>query len=128
MKFIEYFTKAKTYFIILISITVLQSLALLFAIYPKFSIDPIGIIKLLIAIYAGFKLKIGFKHSAILGALMFLSIIWYVPIALPGIVFISGNFIIFLTFTITAVINLVIYALAAMLGNLLARIKKSGKK
>ncbi|MFA5332958.1 MAG: hypothetical protein WC376_00490 [Candidatus Nanoarchaeia archaeon] len=124
MKFIEYFTKAKNYFAILILITVLQSLALLFAIYPKFSFDPVGIIKILIAIYAGFKLKIGFKRSAMLGALMFLSIIWYVPIALPGIVFISGTFIIILTFAITAVINLVIYALAMMLGNLLARLKK----
>jgi hypothetical protein len=128
MKIAEYFTKGKNYFIAIVAITALQALALLFAIYPKLSIDPVGIIKILIVIYAGYRLKLGFKCSAMLGFLLFLSVIWYVPMALPGIVFISGAFMIILNVSIVAALNILIYALSAMLGNLIGRKRTIKKK
>jgi len=126
MKFVEYFSKGKNYFIAIISVTALQALAKLFSIYPELSFDFIGLSKLLVVIYAGYKLRLGVKNSALLGALIFLSIVWYVPITLPGIIFISGAFIIFSSIMITIISNTIIYSLAAMLGNLLN--KKNSKK
>jgi uncharacterized phage infection (PIP) family protein YhgE len=122
MKFIDYFIKAKNFFIAIISITALQSLAKLFAIYPSMPFDLIGLIKIFAVFYAGCKLNLGFKNSLILGVLLFLSIIWYVPIALPGIVLISGELIVLSSILITAAANSIIYAVAAMLGNLSAKL------
>ncbi|MDD4354041.1 MAG: hypothetical protein PHN56_06320 [Candidatus Nanoarchaeia archaeon] len=128
MNFVDYFKKSKNYFIALIFITVLQLLAKLFAIYPNLSFDYIGIIKILIVSYAGYKLKLGFKKSAILGLLLFLSISWYIIFALPGIIFISGTLMIMINIFIVAVINILIYIFAAMLGNMLAKINIKKKR
>lgn len=122
MRFKEYFTKGKNYFIALIIVTALRAFALLFALYPRIGLfDPISIINLVIAAYAGYKLKLKIKESIILGALMFLSIIWYLPLVIPAVVFMSGFINIILVLLTSTLINAAIYSGAVVLGRLINR-------
>ncbi|VVB75613.1 Uncharacterised protein [Candidatus Tiddalikarchaeum anstoanum] len=120
MKFAEYFIKGKNYFITIIVITLLQVLATLFALYPKGLIDPVGIIKILIVGYAAYKLKLGIKESAMFGALLFVSIIWYVPFVIPGIVLSAGVLNLTLVIIIDVLANMAIYVSSGIVGNLFA--------
>lgn len=125
MKFLEYFKKGRNYFVALVVFTLLQAVASVFALYPRLIIDPLGVIGILIVGYAGYKLRLGLKQSAVLGVLMFLTVIWYVLLVIPGAVFATGLTSILLVIATNALLNLVIYAIAAVMGNLIANKLKS---
>lgn len=124
----DYFVKGKNYFIALIIVTALRALTSIFALYPRIGfLDPISIINLFIVGFASFKLRLGFKQSALLGVLMFCSIIWYLPFAMPGIVFTLDWLSMTLILSVNIGINASIYAGTAIITYLISK-KLKGKK
>lgn len=120
MKLKDYIVKGKNYFIAIIVITLLQVLASFFALYPKNIFDPVGIIKIIIVGYAGYKLRLGTKNSAVIGLLLFSSVIWYIPFVLPGMIFSAGIINVLLVIATTSIINIILYSAVAVIGNIIS--------
>lgn len=126
MKVKDYFIKGKNYFLAIVIITIIQSVLSLFTISSNTLINPLGIIKLIIVGYASYKLRFNIKESLLLGALMFLSVIWYLPFAMPVYVFMLDLLSSSLIILTNALINTGVYAGASVIGCLIS--KKFNKK
>lgn len=122
----DYFKFSWKFMLFNFIITLIILILLKIKIISSGSFNPIGVLSIISTATAGYialKNKFNFKQITIVGIFCFLGVIWICPYIIPGMQ--TSILYKFINTIIIAVINLIIYIVAALFGALFAKIKNN---
>lgn len=110
--------------LLVLLITVAQLPLFLLEFYPRTAVDPVGLLKIVVIGWAGWVVvrrhKFSLKQTAVVGLMLFMATIWILPLVLFSLP--SSPFVLrVVALLIIMILNLIVYALAAIFGGWLAQ-------